>query len=205
MEQLRQYLIETHHAALPPVTLWRTLQRWGFTYGTGKRRSALQEREYVVLARRRYLRQKRANRTPDGSLQRPEVYRDETFVTKNHAGQFTWYLAEDGPWGNKPSGKGPRLIIGHAMTATGWVQGAELVFEAAKRPGDYHGHMHWEHCSTWCTEPWLPHIPARALLILDNAPYHHGLVEDGGPTPQSRQEQLGAWLTRNALPWTPDM
>ena len=110
VEKLRQYLIETHNAAIPPVTLWRTLQRWGFTYGTGKRRAALKEREYVVLARRRYLRQKRANRNPDGSLQRPEVYLDETFVNKNHSGQFTWYLEEDGPWVNKPSGKGPRLI-----------------------------------------------------------------------------------------------
>src|SRR5262249_55235752 len=26
--KLRPYLIETHHAAIPPVTLWRTLQRW---------------------------------------------------------------------------------------------------------------------------------------------------------------------------------
>src|SRR5262245_63541150 len=43
--KLRQYLIETHHADIPPVTLWRTLQRWGFTYGTGKRRSALKERD----------------------------------------------------------------------------------------------------------------------------------------------------------------
>ena len=133
--KLRQYLIETHNAAIPPVTLWRTLQRWGFTYGTGKRRSALKERDYVVLARRRYLRQKRANRNSNGSLQRPEVYLDETFVNKNHSGQFTWYLEEDGPWVNKPSGKGPRLIIVHAMTVAGWVPGAELVFEATKRTG----------------------------------------------------------------------
>ena len=89
-----------------------------------------------VLARRRYLRQKRANRNPDGSLQRPEVYLAETFVHKHHSGQFPWYLEEDGPWVNKPSGKGPRLMIVHAMTAAGWVQGAELVFEAAKRTGD---------------------------------------------------------------------
>ena len=34
--KLRQSLIETHNAAIPPVTLWRTLQRWGYTYGTGK-------------------------------------------------------------------------------------------------------------------------------------------------------------------------
>jgi transposase len=205
VEKLRQYLIETHNAAIPPVTLWRTLQRWGFTYGTGKRRSALKEREYVVLARRRYLRQKRANRNPDGSLQRPEVYLDETFVNKNHSGQFTWYLEEDGPWVNKPSGKGPRLIIVHAMTVAGWVPGAELVFEAAKRTGDYHGQMNWENFSTWFAEQLLPHIPARSLIILDNAPYHNGLVEDGVPTPQSRKEQLCACLTRNAIPWTPDM
>jgi hypothetical protein len=205
VEQLRQYLMETHTAAIPPVTLWRTLQRWGFTYGTGKRRSALKEREYVVLARRRYLRQKRANRNPDGSLQRPEVYLDETFVNKNHSGQFTWYLEEDGPWVNKPSGKGPRLIIVHAMTAAGWVPGAELVFEAAKRTGDYHGQMNWENFSTWFAEQLLPHIPVRSLIILDNAPYHNVLVEDGVPTPQSRKEQLCAWLTRNAIPWTPDM
>jgi hypothetical protein len=203
--KLRQYLIETHHADIPPVTLWRTLQRWGFTYGTGKRRSALKERDYVVLARRRYLRQKRAHRNPDGSLQRPEVYLDETFVNKNHSGQFTWYLEEDGPWVNKPSGKGPRLIIVHAMTAAGWVQGAELVFEAAKRTGDYHGQMNWANFSTWFAEQLLPHIPARSLIILDNAPYHNVLVEDGVPTPQSRKEQLCAWLTRNAIPWTPDM
>jgi len=203
--KLRQYLIETHNAAIPLVTLWRTLQRWGYTSGTGKRRSALKEREYVVLARRRYLRQKRAHRNPDGSLQRPEVYLDETCVNKNHSGPFTWYLEEDGPWVTTPSGKGPRLIIVHAMTATGWVQGAELVFEAAQRTGDYHGQMNWEHFSTWFAEQLLPHIPARSLIILDNAPYHNVLVEDAVPTPQSRKEQLCAWLTRNAMPWTPDM
>ncbi len=193
------------NADIPPVTLWRTLQRWGFTYGTGKRRSALKERDYVVLARRRYLRQKRANRNPDGSLQRPEVYLDETFVNKNHSGQFTWYLEEDGPWVNKPSGKGPRLIIVHAMTVAGWVPGAELVFEATKRTGDYHGQMNWENFSTWFADQLLPHLPSHSLIILDNAPYHNVLVDDAVPTPQSRKEQLCAWLTRNAIPWTPDM
>ncbi len=121
--QLRQYLLEPHNAAIPSVTLWRTLQRWGFTSGTGKRRSALKERDDVVLARRRYLRQKRANRTPDGSLQRPEVYLDETFVNQNHAGQCAWYLEEDGPWVNTPSGKGPRLIMVHAMTVADGAKG----------------------------------------------------------------------------------
>jgi hypothetical protein len=101
VEKLRPFLFETHGADIAPVTLWRTLQRWGFTYGTGKRRSALKEQAYVVLARRRYLRQKRANRHPDGSLKRPEVSLDETFVNKNHSGQLTWYLEQQFPESDK--------------------------------------------------------------------------------------------------------
>ena len=203
--KLRQSLSEPHAAAIPPVTLWRTLQRWGYTDGTGKRRWALQERDYVVLARRHCLRQKRANRNPDGSLPRPDVYLDEPCVNKNPAGQFTWYLEEDGPWVTKPAGQGPRLIMVHAMTGAGGVPGAALVFEAAKRTGDEPGQMNWENFSAWFADQWLPHIPSHSLILLDNAPSHHGLVEDVVPTPQSRKEQLCAWLTRNAIPWTPDM
>jgi hypothetical protein len=153
VEQLRPSLMETHKAVIPPVTLWRTLPRWGFTSGTGQRRAALPERAYVVLARRRYRRQTRANRTPADSLQRPEVYRDATFVHKHHAGPFPWYLEEAGPWGNQPSGKGPRLSMVHAMTAAGGVPGAALVCEAAKRTGDDQGQMHWENVSTEFAEP----------------------------------------------------
>jgi len=203
--QLRQYLLETHYAAIPPVTRWRTLQRWGFTYGTGQRRSALQERDDVVLARRRYLWQQRANRNFDGRRQWPAVSLDATFVNKHHAGPFPWDLEADGPWVNTPSGKGPRRIMVPALTVAGGVPGAELVFAAAQRPGDYHGQMHGEHCSTWFAEPWRPHIPSHARILLDNAPSHNAVVADAGPTPQSRKAQRGTWLTRNAMSWTPDL
>ncbi|MCP4489941.1 MAG: hypothetical protein GY820_21870 [Gammaproteobacteria bacterium] len=125
IELVRKHLL-TQDAAynFSTTTLWRTLSRWGFTYGAGKRRSALKEKDYVILARRRYLRQKRLNRLPDGSLIRPEVYLDETFINKNHTNQFTWYLEEDGPEVNKPAGKGERVIIVNAITMNGWVDGA---------------------------------------------------------------------------------
>jgi hypothetical protein len=157
-----------------------------------------------VLARRRYLRQKRANHNPAGSPKRPEVYLDETWVNKNHSGKFTWYLEGDGPWVNTPSGKGPRRISVHARTVSGWVQGAEVVFEAAKRTGDYPGQLNWEKFSTWFSGQLLPPIPSHSLILLDNAPYHNVLVEEAFPTPKSRKEQLCAWLTRNNIPWTPD-
>jgi transposase len=205
IKKLRNYLIQKHQANIPFVTLWRTLRRWGFVHGTGKRRSALKERAYVVLARRRYLREKIANRNPDGTLKRPEVYLDETYINKNHSSQFTWYLEEDGPWVNKPSGKGPRQIIVHAITKDGWVNGAELIFEAKKRTGDYHGQMNWENFSKWFSNQLLPNIPANSLIIMDNARYHNVLYEGSFPNSNSRKKQLCEWLTKNRIPWTKDM
>lgn len=205
IERLRDYLAEEHIAEIPLTTLWRTLTRWGFTHGNGKRRSALKERDYVVRARRQYLRQRRANRNPDGTLKRPEVYLDETFVNKNHSSQFTWYLDEDGPWVNKPAGKGPRLIIVHAITQNGWVDNAELIFEAKKRTGDYHGQMNWDNFSKWFSEQLLPNTPSNSIIILDNARYHNVFAEDTFPTAKNTKDQLRNWLTRNDLTWTDDM
>jgi hypothetical protein len=115
------------------MTLWRALNRWGFNHGEGRRRDSLKEQNRVILARRKYLWAKLANRNPDGTLKRSEVYLDETYINKNHSCRFTWYLKEDGPIVNKPSGVGPRLILVHAITEDGWVDGAQLVFEAKKR------------------------------------------------------------------------
>ena len=204
-EQIQDYLLKKHDIEIPMSTLLRSLNRLGFTYGIGKRRSTLKERDYVVLARRRYLRRKIANRNFDGSLKQAEVYLDETYINKNHSNQFTWYLDEDGPWVNKPSVKGPRLIIVHAITKDGWVNGAQLIFDAKKRTGDYHGQMNWENFSKWFEIQLLPNIPANSLIIMDNAGYHNVLADDSFPTPKTRKEELLAWLERNCIPWTDDM
>jgi len=189
----------------PTTTLWRTLSRWGFTYGTGKRRSALKERDYVILARRRYLRQKRLNRKPDGSFVRQEVYLDETFINKNHSNQFTWYFDEDGPDVNKPAGKGERLIVVNAITLEGWVNNAQLVFEAKKKTGDYHGQMDWGNFSIWFTEQLLPNIPDNSIIIMDNASYHNTTEETTFPKSNARKENLRKWLDDKGIPWGEDL
>jgi len=104
--------------------------------GKSRNKSALRERDEVVIARRAYLRAKRANRNAYGGTVRPEVSLDERYVTVNHSTPRTWYCAEEGPWVHKPSGKGPRFIIVHAITTAGWVQGAQLGLQAKRRPGD---------------------------------------------------------------------
>ncbi len=204
-EQIREYLLSWHTVDIPMSTLLRSLNRLGFTYGVGKRRTAMKERDYVVLARRRYLRKKIANRNDDGTLNRPEVYLDETFINKNHSNRFTWYLEEDGPWVNKPSGKGPRLIVVHAITVDGWVNNAQLVFDANRRTGDYHGQMNWDNFSKWFETRLLPNIPLNSLIILDNAKYHNVFAVNAFPVPTTRKENLCDWLEKNNIPWAKDM
>jgi transposase len=204
-------LVREHLASInpeydfPTTTLWRALSRWGFTYGTGKRRSALKERDYVILARRRYLRQKRLNRRSDGTFERPEVYLDETFINRNHSNQFTWYFDEDGPEVNKPAGKGERLIVVNAVTLDGWVSNANLVFEAKKRTGDYHGQMDWGNFSRWFEEQLLPNIAKHSIIIMDNASYHNATEDTSFPKSASAKEDLRKWLDDKEIPWGQDL
>jgi transposase len=110
------------------ATLSRTLDRWGFEFGKGKRTQHLKEKDDVIALRQKYLRRIRANRNSTGHPIKPEVYLDESYVNKNHSNDFIWYSGEDEPWVQKPTGKGERLIIVNAILSTGWVNGAKLVF-----------------------------------------------------------------------------
>ena len=204
-ERLRAHLREVHEVEIEKTTLWRALMRWGFSFGAGRRRDSLREQDYVIHARRRYLREIRANRGSDGLPLRPEVYLDETFINKNHSQQTTWYAEDDGPWVNKPSGVGPRLIIGHAITRDGWIDRGQLCFEAKKRTGDYHGQMNWANFSTWFTQVLMPNLPPRSLIMMDNAGYHNTLAADRFPKPDTTVDQLRRWLTHNGHPWREDM
>lgn len=193
----KEYGDESFHKA----TLARTLNRWGFEFGKGIRSQHLKEKDHVVAARRRYLREKRDNRIGAGNtaLQRPEVYLDESYVNKNHSNDFTWYYGEDGPWIQKPTGKGERLIILNAITSNGWVPGAKLVFKSTRKTGDYHGQMNWDLFKKWFTEILLPNIPKGSLIIMDNAPYHNILSDHSPPTPQSSKKKIREWLEKNKV------
>lgn len=205
VERIKKFLQSKHSVDIPKMNLWRALNRWGFGYGEGRRRDSLKEQDYVIMARRKYLRIKRANRNSDGTAKHPEIYVDETYINKNHSSPFTWYLEEDGPWVNKPSGVGPRLIVVHAITKEGWVNGAQLIFEAKKRTGDYHGQMNWANFSKWFKDQLLENIPRKSIVILDNARYHNVLDNESFPNRACTKEQLKSWLTMNNYPWCEDM
>ena len=193
----KENIDETFHK----TTLARTLNRWGFEFGKGTRSQHLKEKDHVIAARQRYLREMRNNRTSGDNLntKRPEVYLDESYVNKNHSHDFIWYYGEDGPWVQKPTGNGERLIIINAITKSGWVPGAKLVFKSTRKTGDYHGQMNWNLFKKWFTEMLLPNIPEHSLIIMDNAPYHNILSEHSPPTSQSSKRKIKEWLEQNKI------
>jgi transposase len=184
-------------------TLGRALDRWGFTFGKGTRSQRLKEKDHVVAARQRYLRRKRANRNGDRVI-RPEVYLDESYVNKNHSNDFVWYFEDDGPWIQKPTGKGERLIIMNAITKDGWVPGAKLTFKSTRKTGDYHGQMNQELFTKWFSEKLLPNIPEGSLIIMDNAAYHNVLSAHSAPTATCKKEKIRSWLEQNNIPLRDD-
>jgi transposase len=186
-------------------TLARALDRWGFEFGKGTRTQHLKEKDEIVIARQHYLRRMRQNRIANSSpLIRPEVYLDESYVNKNHSNDFVWYSSEDGPWIQKPTGKGERLIIMNAITQDGWVPEAKVVFKSTRKTGDYHGQMNGELFQRWFIEKLLPHIPSGSLIVMDNASYHTILADDSAPTPACSKERIRSWLEANKIPCKDD-
>ena len=127
------------------------------------------EQPRIIQQQHDYLRCLWRNRTED----RPVVYLDETWVNAHH-GRDTMWVDTDGEAGWKcPSGKGGRLIVQHAGTAKGWIDGAELVFRAKSSTGDYHNEIiSWSggepsSCPTFLITPsslWITHHQNGAMI-----------------------------------------
>ena len=99
---------------------------------TQTNRSLLMERTDVVASRIQFLRQIRKYRQ-EGS---PIVYTDETFVHTSHSAHRSWQSDDFAM--KVPFGKGTRYIVAHAGSEAGFIPGADLIFKAKAKTGDYH-------------------------------------------------------------------
>lgn len=98
------------------------------------------------------------------------IYLDETLANARDSIEKMW--VEDDPRAiggtkggiRKPSGKGSRLIILHAGSESGWIDGAALVFQSKKlkATGDYHDEMTSEHFEEWFYDSLMPNIPSNS-------------------------------------------
>ena len=129
---------------------------------------------------------------------RPEIYLDETWTNSHTAPERIW-VDRDGCGGwRHPSGKGERLIIIDAGSATGWIPNAGKHFRSKQKSLDYHDEMNAAHFLEWFEYCLIPDLPPHSLKILDNAKYHNTIVEKI-PTKRSTKRVMKQWLDNHGI------
>ena len=153
------------------------------------------EKSDVVVSRARFLREMQRIKQSSQNI----VYLDETWVNQNYTVAKCW-TDTTSPQANgvrQPTGKGSRLIILHAGTKDGFVDNAELIFQA-KNDGDYHNQMNAQVFEEWFRNQLLPNISANSVIVMDNAPYHSVKLEKM-PTLAWRKADLQQWLIKKGI------
>lgn len=88
------------------------------------------ERNDIAASRARFLRKMHTLRTTDS---RPVIYLDETWITQNHTKSYIWQDSLKNGGLKVPTGRGARLIILHAGSASmGFCSDTKLVFRGGK-------------------------------------------------------------------------
>lgn len=198
--------------SLPQISsrvLKRTLHEMNFRFMKRSRKSALIEKEEIVLWRRKYISQLREYRRENRKI----YYLDETWVNEGHTVQKVWQdlnvksrreaFMEGWSTGLKaPSGKGRRLIVTHIGSEDGFLNNGLLLFES-KKTGDYHEDMDADRFEQWF-ESILPNIERGSVVIMDNAPYHSRRLERF-PTSAWRKGEIIDWLEMKNIPFEETM
>ena len=108
-----------------------------------------------------------------------------------------------------PSGSGRRIVISDMVTESGFVEGADLVYQGQRKTGDYHGEMNAELFERYIREraPNLKELAVKEgksgiVLVMDNAPYHSRL-QPHLKKPKRVKQAIKDWLDMNGVPYMP--
>jgi len=76
-----------------------------------------------------------------------------------------------------PYSRGQRLIVVHAGSKNGFIEGAQLVYKASCSTSDYNNEMSAAIFTKWLTEKLILNLPPKSAIVIDNASYHIVRVE----------------------------
>jgi hypothetical protein len=118
------------------------------------KRKILIERPDIVNWQRRYLVKIKALCSEGRQI----FYIDESWVDSNLTFKKCWQSEEvKGVCTDGNARK--RLIMVHAGSCAGFLQGVELMYKAGSASGDYHSQMNSIHFKKWVREKVLPNLP----------------------------------------------
>ncbi|XP_028040891.1 uncharacterized protein LOC114250967 [Bombyx mandarina] len=152
------------------------------------------ERSDIIAWRAKYIEKMRKNRTTE---KRPVVFLDETYIHSTYHSKSCWQSEEDpGLFTSDPVGS--RWIIAHAGTENGFISNALLIFKSQSNSSDYHDDMNSTNFLKWMNEKLIPNLPARSLVVMDNAPYHCTQINKA-PTMSTLKDEMRKWLRERGI------
>ena len=142
--------------------------KMGFQYKRCKiDQKILSERPDVVAHRIWFLRHIKKLRDAGYTI----VYTDETYIPSSNSVTKAWQSESTGL--KQPLSKGGRIIVVHAGTSKGFINGAQFVYDANSSTGDYHKEMNFKYFMNSFRLSSIPNLPEKSALVLGNAAYHN--------------------------------
>lgn len=167
------------------------LKKCGFRYKKCDKRKILMERTDIALLRCDFLR-----KIKQIDNWEKVVYLDETWLNANHTVGKAWTDDTAKSSTKTPEGKGQRLIICHAGTATGFVPNCLWAFKSVKTT-EYHEEMNFENFKTWFIK-LLENLNEPHYILMDNASYHSVQINKP-PSSNNKKAEIIEWLQRNGV------
>ena len=106
---------------------------------------------------------------------RPIIYTDELYIHAGHSTKKCWQST--GIQHYAPFDKGERIIIVHAGSKGGFVNGAQPIFKANRSlgTGNFHDDMNYDNFRRWLENQLIPNLSPNSVVALDNAFYQSKL------------------------------
>lgn len=172
------------------------LKGMGFEYKTLNQRKVIMDSPRLINLRDNYLKQIEKHREKGNQI----IYLDETWYDTHDVSKKGWQKDGITCALNVPASRGKRIIILHAGSEKGWVNGALMLSakNVANCSADYHQDMNAKLFETWFKDQLLPNIPEGSVIVMDNASYHSRQTELI-PCTQSRKGVIQEFLNKNNI------
>ncbi|XP_050305313.1 uncharacterized protein LOC126742623 [Anthonomus grandis grandis] len=177
-----------------------SLRRWinsiGFKWKKSNNKKYFMDLPNIVHKRINFLREYIKNRNvgPEGFT---PVFIDETWIFSKGSFCSSWQ-DDTKHTDSRKNSEGHRYIVVHAGTKDGFIKGANSIFKSGLKTGDYHDNMNRKNFENWFKTQLVPNLPPKSFIIMDNASYHSGLLEEI-PRKSWTKQRLTEWLKKKNI------
>ncbi|EFA11630.1 hypothetical protein TcasGA2_TC000008 [Tribolium castaneum] len=182
------------------TTLYKLLKSMGYKYKLVNGRKILCEQKHVVASKIVFLRKFLQYQNSSENIM--FVYLDITWIYQNGSCIRRWVHENDlksNP--SKIKNEGKRFTILHTGCQFGFLEGCDLLLDAANNDREYHKTMNGEIFQRWVISqliPALAKIQKNCVVVMDNAPYH-SMQLNNMPSFSGNKTVMQEWLINHNI------